>query len=139
MHHAVVQKVVGIVVYITDTSAPIRALLNYTVRALKIRNGFRPGSTGRSRRAFLIECRAKGVDAPASVFSWPGRQGTYTTLSRSAEAEWRELQRVLPLMNGAHFMPRRSPLGRHGVVHIMNDSAGYEGGVIEGKVLNGAA
>ena len=134
-----VQKVVGIVVYITDTSAPIRALLNYTVRALKIRNGFRPGSTGRSRRAFLIECRAKGVDAPASVFSWPGRQGTYTTLSRSAEAEWRELQRVLPLMNGAHFMPRRSPLGRHGVVHIMNDSAGYEGGVIEGKVLNGAA
>ena len=134
-----IQKVVGIVVYVTDTSPPLRALLNYTVRSLKIRNGFRPGTAGRSRAAFLIECEAKGVDAPASVYSWPSRQGTYTTLSRSAEAEWRELQRVLPLMNGAHFMPRRSPLGKHGVIHIMNDSAGYEGGATEGKIQNGAA
>ena len=33
------------------------------------------------------------------VYSWPSRQGAYTTLTAALRAEWCELQRVLPLMN----------------------------------------
>ena len=37
-----------------------------------------------------------------------------------------ELMRVLPAVNGIHFFPRRSAVGRAGVAFLMNDSAGFE-------------
>jgi hypothetical protein len=90
-----IQKVVGIVVHITDTSTLIRAVLNYTVRSLTIRNGFQPGSSGRSGAAFLIKCRAKGVEAPASVYLWPSLGQLHHPQSQRRGGVARALARAL--------------------------------------------
>ena len=121
-----VQKLLGLVIFITETAPSLRALINHLCRCLKIKNGFRAGRAGRSRAAMIVECAAKGVEVPASVYNWDAQPGAITTCSRAAEAEMDELMRVLPTVNGIHFFPRRSAVGRGGVAFLMNDSAGFE-------------
>ena len=122
----IMQKIVGLLIFVTDTAAVLRALLNHTCRCLKTKNGFMAGRRGRSRSAMILECAAKGVEVPASVYKWSATPGTFTVCSRAAEAELDELLRVLPAVNGEHFFPRRSNVGGNGVTFIMNDSAGFE-------------
>lgn len=125
-----IQKILGILIFVTETTPALRGFLNYTTRCLKIKNGLRPGRTGRNRKVALLECKAKGVSPRPSMYKWQEfGAGDNTVLSRHAVAEWGALRRALPMANGVHFTPRRCPIGTYrDVVFIMNDSAGYEGG-----------
>ena len=126
LEQRLLQKLLGLVIFITETAPSLRALINHLCRCLKLKNGFRAGRSGRSRAAMLVECAAKGVKVSASVYQWDARPGTITTCSRAAEAEMTELMRVISSVNGTHFFPRRSQIGRGGVAFVMNDSASFE-------------
>ena len=126
-----IEKLLGNLVFITDTARVLRGLLNRTCACLKGHRGY--AQRGPSRSSAILGFQAHGVEVAASVLSWPNNPTTFCRLTTAAIEEWEAIMLTLPRVNGEHWLPRRSGIGDRGVVFAMSDSAGYEANGVTGE------
>ena len=100
-----IQKVIGNIVFVTDTAATLRGLLNRTCACLRSPRGHTASaeprrSSGPSKAATMLGFKAHGVEVSGSILHWLDGGREYSRLSHDAEAEWQAILQALPKVNG---------------------------------------